>query len=460
MRSRYKQKRSLGKSVVLIMIIALIGALVYFYNSKMFEQKKPTLSMPNTLFWNLKKPIPITVSDESGVKFVRVTLSDGNNTIVLANEVYKTPKQKINLHAVYPRTAFFNKNSKLTLSVRASDNSKWNFFMGNEAEKTIPIKVDTKKPNLYVLSNSYSITQGGTASVIFSATDPNLAKLYIKTDAGDIFKPTPFHKDGFYISLVAWEHNRKNFEADVIAIDKAGNQSKERIKYYILGKNYRISRIKATDKFIDGKITNLTEMFAPNGGADLDKKGKFKFVNETLRKSNEEKITEITQKVSNEQINSFFLKPFYPLKNAAAVASFGDHRYYSYKGQPASESYHLGLDLASTKQANIVASNNGVVVFADENGIYGNNLIISHGLGVYSLYGHCSTFRVGVGDNVKRGDIVAKTGMTGLALGDHLHFGILVQGVEVRPEEWMDRKWFKDNITSVIIDAKKIIDRK
>jgi murein DD-endopeptidase MepM/ murein hydrolase activator NlpD len=154
------------------------------------------------------------------------------------------------------------------------------------------------------------------------------------------------------------------------------------------------------------------------------------------------------------------MKPFYPLKNAAAVASFGDHRYFKYDGNLVSESYHLGLDLASTAGANVVVSNAGEVVYTQYNGIYGKNIIISHGLGVYSLYGHNSSFLVDEGEQVKAGDVIAKTGMTGLALGDHLHFGMLVQGVEVRPEEWMDKNWMKDNIFGVINSAKKIIDRK
>jgi len=80
-------------------------------------------------------------------------------------------------------------------------------------------------------------------------------------------------------------------------------------------------------------------------------------------------------------------------------------------------------------------------------------------LGVYSLYGHCSSYMVKEGDAVKAGDSIAKTGVTGLALGDHLHFGMYVQGVDVRPEEWMDAVWLKESIFSVIDAAKKTIDR-
>jgi murein DD-endopeptidase MepM/ murein hydrolase activator NlpD len=58
---------------------------------------------------------------------------------------------------------------------------------------------------------------------------------------------------------------------------------------------------------------------------------------------------------------------------------------------------------------------------------------------------------------LKQGDVIAETGTSGLALGDHLHFGIMIQGIEVRPEEWLDKSWIKANITNVIKEAKKII---
>ncbi len=159
-------------------------------------------------------------------------------------------------------------------------------------------------------------------------------------------------------------------------------------------------------------------------------------------------------------IDKWEIKRFYPLKNGKRVASFGDHRYYYYKDKNhiVSESYHVGYDLASTKMADIVSSNAGKVVFADENGIYGNMPLIDHGLGLYTLYGHCSQLMVKEGDEVEAGQVIAKTGMTGLALGDHLHFGILVQGVEVRPVEWFDRKWIKKFISNVFKEADAIID--
>jgi len=181
-----------------------------------------------------------------------------------------------------------------------------------------------------------------------------------------------------------------------------------------------------------------------------------------MRLENEEMIHTLGKVVSDEMIESWKIKRFYPLKNGAKVASFGDHRHYYYqdKGNEVSQSFHVGLDMASTKMANIVSSNAGVVVNDESNGIYGNMPMIDHGLGLSTIYGHCSTILVRKGDHISAGTVIAKTGRTGLALGDHLHFGILVQGIEVRPEEWMDRKWIRDNIDKVFKEADKIIDDK
>lgn len=456
-----RKKGSFRKIVILLVLIVLVGGVAYLYNSEMFERKKPIISLQDSIYWNLKKPIEIKIADESGIKFARVTIEDGENTIVLANNVYKDKKQQeVTINASLPRTAFLDKKSNLVLHVETSDNSMWNFFMGNEAKKSTPIIIDTINPLLHVLINSYSIRKGGVGTVIFKSSDKNLESLYIQTNSGKIYRPTPFYKPGYYISFVAWESDQKDFSATIIAQDKAKNQARNSIRFYLLSKTYKTSKLKLTDNFIDGKITQLVQNYSQKDFSAMSMVERFKYVNEELRQKNETLIGQVTKLTNKQMVSSFYLKPFYPLRNGAAVASFGDHRFYSYNGEQISESYHLGLDLASVAEANIKSTNSGIVVFAKDNGIYGNNLIINHGLGVYSLYGHCSSFNVNEGDIVKTGDIIAKTGVSGLALGDHLHFGILVQGVEVRPEEWMDKKWFKDNITNIIEDAKKMIDRK
>ena len=453
-----KKKKSSAGIIVLLIFIILIGSLAYVYNSKMFERVVPTIVLDEKINWNLKKPLAIKISDESGVKFVRATLSDGKNNIVLSKQLFMIPKEEYILNIKFPRTGFISNKKQFELTIESVDASKWDFLSGNKTIKKSIINVDTKRPELFTINNSYKIIKGGVATVIFKAKDENLKDLYIQTNFGKRFYPTPFYKEHHYISLLAWPSNEKKFKATIIATDKAGNIAKSRIRFYLKNKKYRTSKIGLKDNFLDGKIVDLAEENFQQS-TTMERLERFKYVNETLRAENEKMIESTTASVPTEMISDFKLKPFYPLKNAAAVASFGDHRFYSYNSKPVSEGYHLGLDLASIAKANIVSSNSGTVVFAKYNGIYGKNIIVSHGLGLYSLYAHASSYLVEEGEDVKDNDIIAKSGMTGLALGDHLHFGILVQGVEVRPEEWMDKNWMKDNVFDVIKSAKKIIDR-
>ena len=134
---------------------------------------------------------------------------------------------------------------------------------------------------------------------------------------------------------------------------------------------------------------------------------------------------------------------------AATRANFADHRTLIYQNQVVGEAYHLGLDLASVRNAEIPAANSGKVVFTGDMGVYGNLCLIDHGLGLFSLYAHMNDFTVKPGDLVKKGDLIGHTDSTGLAFGDHLHFGIIVGGLEVTPIEWLDPKWVRNIVNNI-----------
>jgi len=455
-----KQKKSggIGKLLTLLVVGGLIGGGAYIYTSPEFEQIKPTIKVDEGIYWNLKEPLKVEIADNVSLKDYIVVLSDGSEKVVVAKgAVEPNTKSKI-IEIKYPKGKVLDKRAKeLTLLIKATDGSNWNMFNGNSATKQVKIEVDFKRPNVNILANSRSINQGGTALVVFQAKDDNLKDLYILAN-NHKFKPSPYKSEGYYASLIAWPFTQDGFDAKIVATDKAGNKRETHIPLYHHNPKYRTSYIKASDKFIDGKITDLASSNPDYADID-DRLKRLKAINETMRLKNEELIHKYASKVSDDMIVSWKMNRFYPLKNGKKVASFGDHRYYYYgtKDNVISESYHVGYDLASTKMASIRASNGGKVVFADENGIYGNMPLIDHGLGLYTLYGHCSELLVREGDEVVAGQVIAKSGMTGLALGDHLHFGILVQGIEVRPIEWFDKRWIDTFINSVFKEADKII---
>jgi len=148
-----------------------------------------------------------------------------------------------------------------------------------------------------------------------------------------------------------------------------------------------------------------------------------------------------------------FTDAFQQLGNSQVEAKFADTRTYIYKGKPVDKQVHLGFDLAVTANVPIVAAQRGIVVHAADLGIYGNCVIIDHGMGVQSLYGHLSSIGVHVGDKVEKGQQIGRSGMTGLAGGDHLHFTMLVGGQQVTPVDWWSTQWMMDRVRRKIAAA-------
>ncbi|MDD6056036.1 MAG: M23 family metallopeptidase [Helicobacteraceae bacterium] len=449
------------KILGLVVIVIVVGLGIVMLT---FEKNAPSIEATQKV-WNLKDNLSFKISDDSPIKSYSVFLLANGQRIPLeaisqdSSECGGGEKNSICIGVKKPQN--IKSNTKLlSFEVVATDSSKWNFFSGNTAKEQFDIIVDIKRPEVAIVGNSYKITKGGSALVIFRAVDENLDSITINNGNLD-FKAMPFYKDGYFISLLAWSKLNDNFSAKIIAKDSAGNVSITPIPYFLQNREYKTSTIPLTDKFIDGKISSLVEEIGEKSLSDFENKVDiFKYINEEIRDYSFNRIFSVANKIDDSDfINDFKISPFSPLRNGAVMANFGDFRSFSYEGEIVSTSNHMGLDLASIKQAPVLLSNAGVVTLNEFVGIDGNTLVINHGLGLSSLYAHLTSVNVSVGDSVSSGIILANTGATGLALGDHLHFGILVQGYEVRVAEWMDSQWIKLNIIDVINSAKEVIDR-
>ena len=453
-----RKKSKFGSMMFTVAFLAIIGGVVYLYNSAMFERSKPTITIENSGYWNLRAPLNVSIDDASGLLAYKVTLQSGSESFVLTDEQFVAPQGTQTLELTTPKRAYALKNKEVTITVEARDASKWNFMAGNSATVTTTLQIDKKRPYLSTISSSYRIIKGGSAVVIFKAEDDNMEEFYVETNFGKRFKVQPFYKEGYYVTLIAWPVTEDTFRATIIAKDSAGNIAKSSVPVIPYNKKYKLSNIKLSDRFLNGKVSELAYAYGVDDGADFIER--FKYVNEDMRKSNEVVIHDITSKVSDKMVNNFPIKKMYPLKNGQVVAQFGDHRIYSYQGEQVSEAYHLGLDLASNAMSPILSQNPAIVTYAEENGIYGNMPVLYHGLGLYTIYGHCSNMMVKEGDSLRSNETVAKTGRSGYAMGDHLHFGVLVQGIEVRPQEWMDQDWIRKSITDPMREARKLINQR
>jgi murein DD-endopeptidase MepM/ murein hydrolase activator NlpD len=184
--------------------------------------------------------------------------------------------------------------------------------------------------------------------------------------------------------------------------------------------------------------------------APADLVASFVRINGDLRRQNADTITAQAKKTAKEML---WKDAFQPLGNASVEAAFADNRTYIHDGKEIDRQVHLGFDLAVTQRIPVLAANTGIVVYASDLGIYGNCVIVDHGLGVQSLYAHLSSIEVKEGDRVEKGHVLGRSGMTGLAGGDHLHFTMLVNGQAVNPVEWWDPKWMQDRVLRKITEA-------
>ncbi len=455
-----RRNSSFIKVLFSLILIVLIAGTAFIYVSPQFEKNSPVVEFKENVYWNLRDKLTMNLLDDSGIKYYKITFKDGNSEKVLKQEILATPKKSITLELEAPKFNMFFKSKEVSLIVEAIDNSKWNFFDGNKTINSYKIKIDKKRPVVEIISNSYAIRRGGSAVVIVKIEDENLKDAYLSFSKKERFELIPFYKENYYMALIGWPVTLTEFNgANIVAMDKANNFSQTKVPLYIRALKMRKSNIKISDSFINNVSTKVIEQSAETIPDSLEKI--FVKQNDLIRAKNVATIRRVSSDYMNkDRVDNFGIGVFKRLKNASTAGYFGQKRHYYHNREKIDEAWHLGVDWASVKRADIKTSNGGTVIFNDYLGIYGNTIIIDHGYGLQTLYAHTSASSVNVGDSVNKGQKIGNTGTTGAVLGDHLHFGVLIQGVEVNPLEWMDKNWIKTRITDIIKDAKEVIDNK
>ena len=332
-------------------------------------------------------------------------------------------------------------------------------FRKTSSTSTRDLQVRLERPQIAVLSTKHYINLGGSEMVVYKAT-PSDVQSGIKV--GDLTYPgypasaiklpgvnitDPAVKVAFF--ALRWDQD-VNTPMYAYAQDEAGNAARADFDRLTFPKPFKKSRIPLDDKFLDRvvpAILETTNEVNPQGST-LEK---FLVINGELRKKNAEKIASYAKQSAPELLWGGVV--FHPFTNTAVEAAFADQRTYVYDGKDVDRQTHLGFDLAKVVNSPIVAANRGKVLHAAPLGIYGNCVILDHGMGVQSLYAHLSSIGVKVGDMVEKEQELGRSGMTGLAGGDHLHFTQLVNGQMVNPVEWWDAHWIEDRILRKLREA-------
>jgi murein DD-endopeptidase MepM/ murein hydrolase activator NlpD len=325
---------------------------------------------------------------------------------------------------------------------------------------TKDFQVRLEPPRISVLSTKHYVNHGGSEMVVYKATPADVAS---GVRVGDVEYPgfpasgagvaaDPSVKVAFFALLY---DQPLNTPIVAFARDEAGNQAKATFVDNVFEKPFKKSRIQIDDKFMNKTVPDIVEhspelKMATPAQDSPDMLQAFLRVNGELRKRNAEQIAAMAAKTSPTRM---WEGPFVQLGNSQVEASFADRRTYVYNGKEVDQQTHLGFDLAVTEHVPVAAANVGTVLNASWLGIYGNCVILDHGMGVQSLYAHLMSFDVKVGDKVTRGQIVGRSDSTGLAGGDHLHFTMLVGGRMVNPVDWWDAHWIADRVERKLKEA-------
>jgi murein DD-endopeptidase MepM/ murein hydrolase activator NlpD len=397
-------------------------------------------------------PVKIEISEQRrGLAHVKVELFQGDNGVILEDKTYSLPGQfsfrgsgtkKITLPVEVGREKVPTlTGGSATIRVTAETGGTWLRHPGPEIQEiTLPVRLTP--PSIQVTSTQTYVTQGGCEVVVYRVG---------QTAVRDGVRSGSWWFPGFPLpgggkqdrfALFAVPYDMTQPDVRLVAEDAAGNRGEMGFVDKFFPKPFKSDKMDINDAFI-GKVVPEILSQSPeikDRGNLLDN---YLAINRELREKNTETLKAMAQKSS---LAFLWSQPFFMQPNGKVMASFADRRTYIYQGKTVDHQDHLGFDLAVTKQAPVPASNDGVVTCARFFGIYGNAVVIDHGYGLSTIYGHLSSISVTEGQKVARGAIIGRTGETGLAGGDHLHFCTLLQGLPVNPAEWWDGHWIKDRI--------------
>jgi murein DD-endopeptidase MepM/ murein hydrolase activator NlpD len=428
--------------IFVLVVVVLVTCLVAF-------SLTPVVTLPASITAiGQASPITVQISDAHGIRKVVAIVEQNGARYQVAEKTEPPHRWMWNRHvddSVWNFTTGTRATPQLQdgpahLIVEATSND----LRGSTARAERNLVVVTRPPSLSVDSDQHYLYLGMSELVTF-----NVAGSW--TDAGvrvgdQKFRgwPMPGGKPGFF-SIFAFPWNTSAGTLPTVYVtNAAGNEVTGQMVIQFPKKEqpkYRVRDLQLDDRFLQKVASELD----PNGSGDLV--ARFLRINNEMRRANNKLLSDLRLKTEPRFLWSH---PFLQQPNSTVESNFADVRNYFYQGKKIDQQVHLGYDLAVTQHVGVVATNDGHVVYAAPLGIYGNCIVLDHGYGLQSIYGHLSEIAVHEGDTVKRGEVMGKSGQTGLAGGDHIHFSMQLDGIQIDPKEWWDTHWIKDHVAKRI----------
>jgi murein DD-endopeptidase MepM/ murein hydrolase activator NlpD len=414
------------------------------------EGQAPVVRGPQELFVGRSpKAVVLELADTgSGLRAVRVSVAHAGGEAVLDERAFPgdlvwgggPAAERLEL-TLDPKALSLGEGSA-TLRIAARDWSWRDLLRGNPTALEIPLVVDLAPPRLAIQTGGLTyVRRGGAAVVAYTVAEPAARD---GVEVADRFFPGidwPAACAGCRLALFAVPIDApEEPPIRVVAEDRAGNRSASSWATRLQPHDFPQVPIQLTRGFLDVKIGELAQQLEIDA---TDRVAAFQDINSRIRARDEARIRELATGPPGPPL---WRGAFQQLADSKVTSLFPERRRYLLDGKVVSEATHYGFDLASLAGAPITASNAGRVLFTGNLGIYGDTVLLDHGLGIVSLYAHLASIEVSQGEEVAQGQRLGLSGQTGLAGGDHLHFAILVGGVYVDPREWWDPKWVREHV--------------
>lgn len=423
------------RKLLLILVVILVVVPLVFVIARsatpVFDAQSPVAILGQAT------PVSVHLRDPRGIRKVAAFVEQNGTRF----PVWESTQGSASAESAWNFTAGTGttpqlKDGAAKLIVEATSND----LLGRKAQWEQDVKVVTRPPVLSVDADQHYLYVGMADLATFNVSGGWTEAGVRIGDQTYRAWPMPGGKPGLF-SLFAFAWNMPPGTAPVVyASVGPGNAVTSPLVFQFPKKEqprYTVHDLQISDAFLQKVVNELDS----NGTGDPV--ARFVKINGDMRRANNKTLADLRFKTADHFLWS---QPFTRQSHSKAEATFADLRNYIYHGKKIDQQVHLGYDLAVTQHVGVEASNDGRIVYAAPLGIYGNCVVVDHGYGLQTIYGHMSRIDVHEGDMVKRGQVMGLSGMTGMAGGDHIHFAMQLDGVQIDPKEWWDAHWIHDHI--------------
>jgi murein DD-endopeptidase MepM/ murein hydrolase activator NlpD len=341
------------------------------------------------------------------------------------------------------------------LQIVAFDRTLWS--NGSDLPKTV--QVDFLKPRIEVITPQQNAVAGGSELVFYKVLGRSIERQGV--DSGDNLYPgfpakawdeSLKNYDRVYFAFfpVSPSHNDQSSPLRIVARDSIGNSATSPFKYRIRQKKwsaFKVTLNEASASALRDSLVAYTREASISVPLPGDLPADLRTLLSELAKRDEAFLDEIlSASESKRRWSGPFGRPVSSYPSNAA----GDQRTVVFNDQELAKSAAQGARFAVTTRTTVTAAQAGRVIFAGTLGLLGKTVVVDHGCGVATVYGHLSNTSVKQGEEVPKGQPIGQTGSSGFATSEEVYFEVRVQGDPVSANEWWDENWIRDHIDNKI----------